>query len=1427
MTLSGDRWTEITPSQYRWEQEALQWLRDNLPDQEPWHVWTNCEFMASSGAIYEIDALVLSPTGLWVVEIKSHVGKLKAEDGLWVFDHEGRRSTIENPVFLANRKAKALKGVLQAAASGHRDEIPWVAPLVFLAGTGLEFGLSGSDIAHVALPDLKAAVTKGRVSGVAKALATGQVMGTDPRTIQPLSKRQMTVVHRAVKEATRSVTARTRVGDYNLTTLISEGIGYQDWIGTHQSLKNSKRRIRWYLVRDQATPEERSRIQRAAEREASILQAIHDPAILAFREFINTDRGPALTFDYDPAAIPLDHWLASRQQTLTTEDAFELVEKLVNGVRQAHAHHLVHRALSPHSVLVMPDPKAPNRVPEIAIADWQTALAAAGDHKTTGTVHVEELLDSRAAAYCAPEALKTPELADGRADVFSLGCLAWLLFTGKAPAATHLDLDRQLAAHGALKLAGAVNGFPDKLDQLIENATRAELRHRSNIDNFADDLEEVLAGIIGDRPERPAQDILAALPGEQLQDDESRLIFTVERRLGSGASAVAYRVKDAAGKIGVLKVSRSVEHDATLQSEFEALSKLHDSRIVRVHRLHTIQDRSVILMEDAGECLAARLRSDGPLHYDMLWRLGEDLLNGVDYLESEGVFHRDLKPDNMGIGEAKGSRKQTLVLFDFSLVNTALTKLAVGTRQYLDPFLPERKVPRYDTHAERYAAALSLYEMATARLPAWGDGLTDPRFDKEAALTLATDRFPANIRESLDGFFRKALHRNPDARFDNARDMRRAWAKVFEDAAKSSSGHGTVLREEEIALDSPISAIGLSPSSANVLDRLDVTTVRKLLELRLGDLRGTKGITHQTKIEIRDAKKKWAERFPGIQEQDLPGLPAGGVTQLSSVADGLLGESSIDHCIEKLLETKADAPRAQDYKTSLLGLGPVPADPESPWPSQAAVARHFQVSGPTVNVAYGKICGRWKTKSGTVTALRDSVSDILGMQSRIMTATELADALLAQRGCRDGDTATRRRKALAALKAALDVEGDCLKPRFLYERCTNTVVIAAVPAGDDEVSEALADQAHAAIRYADRLGAIADGLVDVLPPASPAKAIERLRSVAPPADVHLDDRRLLTLASTASARACLSPNRMELYPRGMPALDALKLASGALAGLEQIPVRELQQRVHDRYPAAELLADRPFLDQLVDKAELGLIWNPEAEYDRELHLKGAYVRRRSDEFPTASGLSLLSSSSRGHSARRARSEDQEVIEACEQRLAANRANRGYLVIQCEHDWGMLAVEALTTAYPELQRVDIETDLLASMQAFATRMNIDWATVVVADAAKPGTTDAENLRRLVKEALKPITKRLVAATAPLLLTNLGLLARYDQITVLDTLRDCAGTLNGPPGVWVMAPVAGFMTHPSIDGVAVPIIGSHQTMCLDRRWIHQRLPKAGAA
>ena len=69
-----------------------------------------------------------------------------------------------------------------------------------------------------------------------------------------------------------------------------------------------------------------------------------------------------------------------------------------------------------------------------------------------------------------------------------------------------------------------------------------------------------------------------------------------------------------------------------------------------------------------------------------------------------------------------------LVLFDFSLSRTPAEAITAGTVPYLDPFIKLRKPPRWDLNAERFAAAMTLYEMTTGRLPIWGDGRSDPRW---------------------------------------------------------------------------------------------------------------------------------------------------------------------------------------------------------------------------------------------------------------------------------------------------------------------------------------------------------------------------------------------------------------------------------------------------------------------------------------------------------------------------------------------------------------------------------------------------------------------------------------------------------------------------------------------------------------------------
>ena len=57
--IQGDRWRTISPSIYEWERSALDYLREQLPDHDPYRAWSNFEFITPTGKIYEVDLLVL------------------------------------------------------------------------------------------------------------------------------------------------------------------------------------------------------------------------------------------------------------------------------------------------------------------------------------------------------------------------------------------------------------------------------------------------------------------------------------------------------------------------------------------------------------------------------------------------------------------------------------------------------------------------------------------------------------------------------------------------------------------------------------------------------------------------------------------------------------------------------------------------------------------------------------------------------------------------------------------------------------------------------------------------------------------------------------------------------------------------------------------------------------------------------------------------------------------------------------------------------------------------------------------------------------------------------------------------------------------------------------------------------------------------
>ena len=156
-------------------------------------------------------------------------------------------------------------------------------------------------------------------------------------------------------------------------------------------------------------------------------------------------------------------------------------------------------------------------------------------------------------------------------------------------------------------------------------------------------------------------------------------------------------------------------------AEADVLRRLRHQYVVELHDELAFQDGAgrewvgLLMSRARDRTLADRLRDVGRLHLELLERFGDDLLATIDWLEQKGIAHRDIKPDNLGT--AKIDNQLHLVLFDFSPARTPAENILAGTRHSLDPFLQTRKPPRWDTHAERFAAALTLHQMAAGPLP--------------------------------------------------------------------------------------------------------------------------------------------------------------------------------------------------------------------------------------------------------------------------------------------------------------------------------------------------------------------------------------------------------------------------------------------------------------------------------------------------------------------------------------------------------------------------------------------------------------------------------------------------------------------------------------------------------------------------------------
>lgn len=1113
------RWTTVTESEFDHERRGLESIREKLPDGEPWRAWSNFTFTAHTGHVREVDLLVVAPGGMYMIELKDWHGSVTSENGTWVqTTPSGHRRYHGNPLHLVNRKAKELATLL----SQHGKRV-WVGEAVCFTDGGLRVRLPAHDQNGVYTVHELVALLK-------------QPPRDERRRIAAIEARE---IKRSMDRiGIRRSEAEYKVGPYQLERKsFDSGPTWADYRANHSELPETAR-VRVYLSERGSDATIRRSVENAARREAAVLQRFRHPGVVQLKQYYPSGHsaGPTLIFEHDPQSLRLDAYLLQHGKGLDILGRMALVRQLAETMRSAHSARLHHRALAARSIHVIPRHRGPREramgedaawlAPHLEISDWQIATQRASGsdggkggqgvtrHAPTAlsAMHLSEGSDP----YLAPEltALKPDPVS---LDVYGLGVLTYLLVTGRAPAASQAELLARLEAGEGLRPSSQVDGLSDDIDELVQAATAFRPGQRlSSVDEFLemlelveDDLTAPVAVPEVEATTAPEKDPLEAVTGDVLGGR-----WEVRRRLGTGSTSRAFLVRDLLAEahktrpLAVLKVGLSDSRGEVLVHEAKLMGRLRpDSRIIRLVEPEPLRvaGRTVLALEYVGdereylnpeeenatsatrtrsrrreETVARQLRDRGRLPMDQLEAYGDYLFGAVDFLEGESVWHRDIKPDNIAI-RVRPNRTRELVLIDFSLAGYPAKDYEAGTDGYLDPFIGTLTRTAYDSHAERYAVAVTLHQMASAELPKWGDGSVLPRMtgDQEFPYpVIQADAFEPAVRDGLVAFFRKALHRDAAQRYPELKPMRDAWKRIFLDASRAvpsshrshhpgptpepnAEGDPPAIADaepltadeqrerlaEHVTRDTHLSAAGLTPSAESFLYGLGITTVGGLLDHSRSKLVNAPGLGTKTRTEIQRRQRQWGK---ALREAPLSPLTAKGraeakeeFAQLTAAESAVLGVLAVREdaaglskstlrsvsldVLATFLVPALNNNRSNTNKVEMVRLllrlpnehGELPDI--GAWPKQKDVAQALGLSAGRIPQMLKEERKRWKDHA-VVQALREEVIELLAGLGRVASAIEIADALAVRRGTHLPGREQRRALALAAVRAVVEVE---------------------------------------------------------------------------------------------------------------------------------------------------------------------------------------------------------------------------------------------------------------------------------------------------------------------------------------------------------------------------------------------------------------------
>jgi serine/threonine-protein kinase len=177
----------------------------------------------------------------------------------------------------------------------------------------------------------------------------------------------------------------------------------------------------------------------------------------------------------------------TRRGPYPVDEAVMLLVQACHGLQHAHDVGVIHRDLKPENIMLVPDDSAPGGIRAV-VMDFGLGKAIEPDPELVRLTQTGVILGTP--EFMSPEQVRGDKI-DGRSDIFSLGVVAFELFTGQLPFAGSTSQESMMARlRGKARSARSLRpDLPSRAEAVLARALalRTDQRYQT-MRVFADDL---------------------------------------------------------------------------------------------------------------------------------------------------------------------------------------------------------------------------------------------------------------------------------------------------------------------------------------------------------------------------------------------------------------------------------------------------------------------------------------------------------------------------------------------------------------------------------------------------------------------------------------------------------------------------------------------------------------------------------------------------------------------------------------------------------------------------------------------------------------------------------------------------------------------------------------------------------------------------